>query len=106
MLSVADGHQPVRRIRIIGVLTGDLFFNCPILLKQSALQLPKLFDVSEVGPGRNLLTEEQLQEKLVALDLRRETFAQPTPQLFAAARRERINVPIGLACFALDRFCD
>ena len=106
VLSVAHGHQPVRRVRIIGILTRDLFFNRPILLKQPALQLPELFDVSDVGLWRNLLTEEQLQEKLVALYLRREPFAQPASQLFAARRRQRVNVAIGLACFALDGFCD
>jgi len=36
------------------------------------------------------------------LNLRREPFEQLTSQLFAAFRRQRINVAIGPACFALD----
>ncbi len=61
VLSVAHGHQPVRRVRITGIVTRDLFFNRAILLKQLALQHPELFDVSDVGFWRNFLAEEQFQ---------------------------------------------
>jgi len=61
VLSVAHGHQPVRRVRITGIVTRDLFFNRAILLKQLALQHPELFEVSDVGFWRNFLAEEQFQ---------------------------------------------
>src|SRR5688572_9852101 len=49
VLSVAHGHQPVGRIRVVAILAHDLFLDRPILLEQPALKLLELLDVSDVG---------------------------------------------------------
>src|SRR5437588_4855459 len=70
--------------------------NASIFLMQHCLQVPKPLHMLDIVRNRGLLSEEQFEQKLIALYRIFNWFREPVMQFFSTSIRERVYIALRL----------